>query len=193
MYSVVYCCSLLVTGNISRGKWGVHSSSCLYIGSPKSYSFISDPSEFLLTSIAFATVHQSRDWSLWAKLNLCLWNQGSCPSIYCTLVLISLEIVQSHAYTPPVFHKSAGSICWVCQTVQHLGHSLGLGDIHSLQRRGLCWLKGGGDYCTQILPLEASLPNIQRYISIHLLLFSTCPCVWGWYAVENCGSIPSSL
>ena len=35
----------------------MHSSSCLYIGSPKSYSFISDPSEFLLTSIAFATSH----------------------------------------------------------------------------------------------------------------------------------------
>ena len=33
------------------------SSSCLYIGSPKSYSFISDLSEFLLTSIAFATLH----------------------------------------------------------------------------------------------------------------------------------------
>ena len=32
------------------------SSSCLYIGSPKSYSFISDLSEFLLTSITFATL-----------------------------------------------------------------------------------------------------------------------------------------
>ena len=36
----------------------MHSSSCLYIGSPKSYSSISDPSEFLLTSIAFATAPQ---------------------------------------------------------------------------------------------------------------------------------------
>ena len=34
----------------------MHSSSCLYIGSLKSLSFISDLSEFLLTSIAFATV-----------------------------------------------------------------------------------------------------------------------------------------
>ena len=33
------------------------SLSCLYIGSPKSYSFKSDLSEFLLTSIAFTTGH----------------------------------------------------------------------------------------------------------------------------------------
>ena len=37
----------------------MRSSSCLYIGSPKSYSSISDPSEFLLTSIAFITVFMS--------------------------------------------------------------------------------------------------------------------------------------